>query len=517
MADSRKFHKHSEYRFNEAEWRRMLDMLTGDHQCMTDPKYLWLHPMEDPKRSCDAADKELANRDRASRAERTQYINYLSMVRDRFKALVLKGGFNLSDEVINLLGDSEKNVDGNDNSLYQFSEDVVEDILSYGTAYVYTDTRTIYSQDEKKSLDRPYWTRIHPLDLMDWQVGDDGKYEAFRFEYRLLKPRASLEEEPVLAHQTTVGSIIDGKYVVHTYGSVDKNANLINYSPECKSDKTHVDWKLVNTPDLSDNITMLPLAVSRISEPALKQVVPIALKIYNKQSELDNILHDQCYDKLFVFAELPSDTSGEGEPLSEDAKTVKISTNSLIVIPPGEGAHTEKLTPTHPLALMESLNNNLQDLFLIAFKMAKVTRADSDIAEAADTKREAKEDLFTEVESWRKKLLDVLNAAVKHYAMFKGEKDFEGEISYNEELTEEDFADLSKNLIMHKDRFSQFPEWEKSLNKKLAKSHRLPNQKDILAEIESTTLPTLEEQQEAAAEQSRGKIEGLVKKDGAKS
>jgi hypothetical protein len=438
------------------------------------------------------------------------------MVRDRFKALVLKGGFNLSKEVEDLLGDFEKNVDGNDNSLYQFFENVVEDILSYGTAYVYTDTRTIYSQDNKAELDRPFWIRIHPLDLLDWQIGNNGKFEAFRFEYRLLKPRTSLEEEPVLTHQTTVGSFMEGKYTVKTYASVDINANLVNYSTQCADKKEHVDWMLVNEPELSSNITELPLAVSRISEPALKQVLPISLKIYNKQSELDNILHDQCYDKLFIFAEMQNNVT-DGEPLGEDAKTVKISTNSIIVIPPGEGAHTEKLTPTHPLALMESLNNNLQDLFLIAFKMARVTRADSDIAEAADTKREAKEDLFTEVESWRKKLLDVVNSAVKHYAMFKGVSDFEGEVGYNEELTEEDFADLNKTLVMHKDRFAQFPEWEKALNKKFAKGHRLPNETEILQEIESTKLPTLEEQQEAAMEQSRGKIEGLVKKDGAKS
>lgn len=514
--ESFQFYKHSDYIFHEDDWKKTMDLLIGNQECVQQ-KYLWVHPMEDPSRACDERDARLAMLDRKSRQERSQYVNYLSMVRDRFKALVLKGGFNPSEEVTSLLGEHSSNVDGNSNSLYQFAEKVIEDILAYGTSYILTDVKTLNNPGRSTETEvRPYWNRIDPLDMLDWEIGENGDFEAFRFEYRLLEKRERLSDEPFLAHYSVVGRKTDQGYESTTYVAAEKDSlQVINYHPECSDFKGDINLVWTEIEDgrqVISQLSELPLAVARIDEAALKQVLPISIKIYNRQSELDNILHNQCYDRIFVMSDLGTEGTLDDEaPLSDEAKTIKISTNTLVVLP--EGSQVEKLSPTNPEALMLALAKDIQDLFLVAFKMARVLRADSNIAEAADTKREGKEDLFTEVESWRNKLLDIMNTALRHWAMAKGIEDFEGKLEFTRQLDERDFSDTLNFVRTMQDRIARYPTLDKALDKRLAGFFKLPEEDKIYKEIESTDIAQKDEER-LASQQSRERLQSLVNTDG---
>lgn len=510
-----KFHHHVEYTQKVDEWIKITDLVQGEHKCLTDQKYLWLHSMEDPSRQCDKRDKDGAIKDRAIRETRTRYVNYARMVKERFVSLVMRGGLNPSDEVIAMFDDEINNVDGQDNDLDEFATQVVDDMVSYGVAYVITDSQTIEARnilEEKEAGARPYWIRISPLQFKDWQIGADGEYTDFRYEYMLLEQRASLEDEPLLISYSTIASMREDGYTLRTFAQRDKETQLhVNHHPDCATEivEENAFWGEENTVTITE-LDHLPLATNRLQESVLAPVVDIALKIYNKQSDLDNILHNQCYDRVFVFADLAAAITEDGEFISDSAKEVKFATNSMVLGP--EGGTVVKLEPTDPKALIESIRDDIEDLFRVAFNKARTRRVDSRAPESDRTQREIKEDLLTRIERVREKLLGILNKAVRDYAMFKDTtkgKDFQGIIEFAQSVTETDVEQLSAFVRAHADRMDIYEQTSKAIDKKLISHLNLPKETELFDEIDNTKRPDPNELVNQVGA-SKAALEGLV-------
>ncbi len=494
-----KFYSHADYITHKDLWETIEDLLKGEHACLTSPKYLWVHPIEDAARQCDAVDRKNAELDRALREQRTQYVNYIKMVSQRFVSLIMKGGLAVDEKTASMLGDLQENMDGQGNSLEEMAKKLSEHLVQFGTFYLLTDTQTVFARNLQEQQDmevRPYWILLHPLSVKDWQIGADGSYEAIRYEYMLMKPRPSLDSEPFLAYYTTVAAKMstDSVYTIKTYVHTDDKYVPINYHPECATSLTGINttWTLVDTAEVPE-LDGVPLACPRLEEGCLEPVVPIALKIFNKQSELDNILHNQGYERVFIFSDTLGPAMGaDGKPIDDSAKEVKISTNSLVVIPDPNGK-VEKLDPTDPQGLTGSLQQDIMDMFRIAFNISRIVKESSEVAEGADTKREVKEELMTRIEGIRNKVIQGVNKGLNDFALYQNST-YDGEVSFAQELTELDLNDLLNFARSLADRLSQYPTVRKELDKKMVGMLHLPKEDELFKEIETTEIkePTVE-------------------------
>jgi hypothetical protein len=358
--------------------------------------------------------------------------------------------------------------------------------------YVFTDTHTIYARnisEEQQANARPYWIKIDPLALPDWQIASDGSYQAFRYEYMLLKERTSLEEEPTLLLYTTLGQINQTSklYELTTYVSTDEKGVNINYHPDVARRQLHHSWRKLETTPV-EGMDVLPLATNRISRSPIARCVPVVLKLFNKESDLDNILYDQGYDRVFVFSDLAMAQGADGEVLSDEAKQVKISTNSMVILP--EGGAVEKLEPTDPKALIESIRDDFLNLMRIAFNIARQTPTDSRVAEGAETRREAKEDLLTRIETLREAVVSVFKNAIKHYAKFKKRQEVDPEISFAQSLTEADLSELTNFVNTFANRIDRYPTVTKEVDKKLISHLNLPAEDALFEEVDGTKIPS---------------------------
>lgn len=530
MPDTVDFYEHIEYSRNKREWQLMDDLMQGVHACLTAKNYLWPHYFEQEERQSDKRDKDIAVEDRRLRERRTQYVNYIKMVRERLVSLIMKGGINLSS-IEELYEGAENDVDGQGHSLERYFSILTEDCVSFGVVYSFTNAKTQDVRslaEERESGARPFYQRLHPLVVKDWQNAPDGSYEMFRFEYQAMQPRKSLTEMPIVWRFTDVvsfepapippeleqkfqsGSILDSElpppvYTIRTYISTDEDGNYVNYHPECASDKakSHDGWEFaseVSTP----LIETMPLATSGLQEAWLRDVSPLALKIFNKQSDLDNIIYNQGYDKTFVFSDIDTAVDHTGKEIDEKTKTIKISHNSVTLLP--QDSKVDKLLPTFPEALFKAVEDDIADLFRIAFNMPRVINTGSRVGESAESRREMKEDLTTRLEEKRREMLVIFQQAISDWAMFKGVElaPEDVEIDFLAPLDERDIQELAMFVRQIGDRLRRYPAWEKSIDRKIAQRMNLPEEVDILKEIDSTDI---EERREELSEQATNTLQ----------
>jgi len=531
-------YEHHEYLNMHEEWCTLEDMLEGEHKTLTQSKYLWLHASEDPER-CDERDKKAAIKNRLTRQQRTRYINYIKMIRNRLVSLITKGGFDIPDEIAQIFEDVKDDVDGENHGLDCFFRMLIEDNVTFGAAYCETNTRTLdirSRQDEIENNSRPYFQRIFPKDFKDWQLKPDGKYGSYRKEYKLVIPRANLAEEPQLYHFSDVITveeiILDDlptpeearesvatkiAVTVKTFISVDEDGKRINHHPVAVKRhykkqgryQTHNHWVLFSE-RIIDQMEDLPLATTRIQESWLRDSIGPALKIFNKQSDLDNILHSQCYDRVFVMTNLDGAIHSDGSPVSDESKKRKLSHDTAVVLDPESSV--VKLDPTNPEALIKSIEHDFVDLLRIAFNQPRQVNNDSRQVEGQDTRKEQKEDLYTRVQEKRVELLDMINTAVQHFATFRDRStELEAKISFLEDVSEEDIKDFIANIRMVQDRVSRYPKLDKAIDMKLVQKLELGDEEEIMEEIEATDVEQrrkelIDEQQTSLLQSNNGGV-----------
>jgi hypothetical protein len=498
-----RLYEHYDYITHKRLWTDLAVLVNGNKDSLSTDEYLWYHPFEQEERQATDTDKKIAKEDRQLRVKRTQYVNFMKMARNRLVSLLMKGGLNTS-EVEKIFEPNINDVDGGQHSLEEFLIQVVEHVITFGVAYVLTNTRTQNVASLKEQLDkniRPFLILIHPLDFKDWQNGANGEYNIYRYEYLTTELRPDLNSCPVLAKYCEVTKLVTDKetkkVVTSIYVSINKTSEIINYHPQAteQKDKMHYNWQFKQDIEHDAKLQELPLSTNKIQESWLSDAAPIALKIYNKQSEKDNVLYNNGYDKIFVFGDLESAVDEAGNEISEENKTKKISHNSLCILP--EAARVDKLVPTDLTSFKDAIEEDVMNFFQVVFNQLRVLPTDSRQAESAENIEEQKEALLTRISNKRKELENLFNSIVKHWAFFKNTQQKIKEtqkITFKQPLTLSDIDDLAVFVRMIENRVRRYPTWDKAIDKLfLANLEAIPNKQEILDEIEATDLEQLQQ------------------------
>jgi len=489
-------------KYNELleDWKKYRDILEGKKSTMTQPKYLYLHEMENLAEGCDSRLQEIATRIRNNREERTEYINYIKMIVNRLVSLILKGGFD-TDEVDEIMGEALNNIDGFNSTIDEYSRKLVEDILVYGICYNLTDksdTKPNSIKEEKEMGLLPYFTRIAPLDHKDWeyQYKEENSmrgYELIASRYEFYNEEArggDLTQQPKEVLYCRLNYLKDDKYNIQFYKSniTKETVRSLNVNTNLRKD-TNLSEHWVLDKEISNlELPFIPIASSRQSESYIKDLIPIALKIYNKQSSYDNILYYQAYDRIFIMTDLKA-------PTGKDKDTeVYLGASSITKL--AQDDKVIKLDPTNPIALSESISNDIQDFFRIAFLQKRTVNQNSRTGESADTLKEQKEDLFTYIKMIRQEFLDVLNTSVQHFAQFQNSIDFEGKLAWKEDIDEDDIDKFINYVTRLSDVIARYPTLTKAVHKKLVQSQSFAEESEILDEIENTSDDLLNEEKE---------------------
>lgn len=491
-----KLYKHFEYLKSEKSWKVIRDLVEGDHGTLVS-NYLWYHTSEKTSEFTDERDINNAKNDRNLRETRTQYENHLQHIQERFVDLLMKGGLDFTSLSDQLTEEELNNIDGNQHSIDLFAQHLCENLITEGVAYVLTDTQANQAvRSRKDEIDlkaRPYLIRLDPMGLVDWDEAKDGSYKTARYEYFEQIPRESLLDEPKIGVFTNIFELRKNGngnpyYYIRKLQAHDKDGKpLINVDLYVDTD---INWIEVDKMQV-DELPFIPLSTNKIQKSWLKRIVPYALKIFNKESELDNILHNQCYDKLFIFADLSREQNEDGSEMSESKKTRIINVNTITVINDPDGSIV-KIEPTNPEALERSIVSDTINMFRNAFNLMRAGKIDSGVAESAESRQEAKEELLTKLENKRQELLDILNDAFKNYLIFKNKKltkdQIKVDLKFKKPLKEADLTTLTELVAVSLSRLSKYPLMVKEIDKKVVDLLLLPNSDQIKDEIDKAVF-----------------------------
>lgn len=167
----------------------------------------------------------------------------------------------------------------------------------------------------------------------------------------------------------------------------------------------------------------------------------------------------------------------------------------------------KKLEPTYPEALFKSLEKDLASLFQISFNMLRVSPVDSKMGEAADARKELKEDLLTRIKEKREQYISFVRKSISIFAKFiDANTDYESKTSFKRDIEESDLDEFIMSIKQIANRIERYPLWEKAVDMKLAQQHEFPNKEEILKEIEGTDLQAVKEAEAKQIASTFGKI-----------
>ena len=449
-------HEHPLYPGLAKKWQVYHDLYDGDHGVLRGMAYLWPHELE-------TGATEDARRIRKIREDRSQYFNLIEPVVSRFVSLFFRDEPTYDQSVIDLFGDAFDDVDGEGQSLTTFvKEEVMTALLLYGRPIILTDSYNYELQNlaqQKELKARPYWEVLDPLCVKDWQRKQSGGYEFLRFEYDLVAPRKSALDKPEMGRYSKIYQLDGAAVQVTTYKQDRKSDSSLNSG---RWDKT-AEQSLPGWDEL-------PI-VGIEEESWVKDVAPLALKVFNLDSVLDNIHLFQAHQRVFLIGNL------------SDEQKRAVAEFTVGFLPEGSVVHT--IEPAVTTSLETRRERAVMDLFKVAFDQSRSVAADSAQVESADTQREGKEQILALVKAQTESLENLMNQAIRHWARFEGKADFKGEIHINAIETIEDLNQQISLANAFRDDIANYPTWKKATLKKFAAAQNLPEIEEILKEIET--------------------------------
>lgn len=481
MANEIEFFEHPEYSEHKSDWTLYEILYEGDQDCLKSSQYLWPHELEatdiaTPTGAPDRPTLDLkpGTRIRLIREQRSTYTNEIEPVISRWQSVFFKKDPDTS-EVEELFGENVNDVTGEGESLNTFiKQSVLANRLIYGRPIIFTDAgmeQAVSLQDQRVKGLRPFFRIINPLEMKDWQMilagTRKGQFEAARFEYEVIEPRTSMRQQPrttiyskeLLFQQTDdkTGTYFYNKYRLDTDAQTKKES-----------------WVLVSSTPLSD-FPNLPLRSIENEKSWIKDVAPLALKLFNLESGLDNIHLYQSYQRLFI--------SGS---LSEEQK--KAMAEYIIGFLP-DNAVVTSIEPVSTQSLENRIEAVKSAIRKVAFNQWRQVDSSSKAVEGADTQREVKEAITSLVLSELETLETLVNNAIKDYAFFAtGKADYTGKVKFSKEIDVDAIVEEITNYNMIKDDLSKLPTWRKAILKKIARCQNLPEADEIIAEIDSANF-----------------------------
>ena len=452
------------------EFYQMADAVYGGEQkTLKDAKYLWMHELE------TKADGQLI---RQKREERSTYTNFIEPVISLWISHFFQKEPTLDDASKTLLGDLEKNIDGEGNSLNSFiQKKLLSNALVYGTPIVRVNSRGQKPKDLKEQRDsnkyRPYMEVIDPKMFVDWEVEREdperlNKINWCRLQYCELMPRTKATD-PVKKVDVSL------EYRLNITEAGNRTLSVIKYvkkEPKKNDKEKEPVWEIdtKNSYDLSE-WSEIPIIADLKGISWIKDLAPHVLKYFNLESVLDNICLYQAHQKTFLIGEL------EGKDL------VAVSEYTMNTLPEGTVVHT--IEPVSTVSIENRLDKVLNNIFRIALNQTRMMSADAKSVQGADTLKAEKENLYNLVKAEAEGIENIVNQAINMIAQFKeGKEDFKAEFKFNLDTTGDNIDSLIKIVGLFRDEIAKLPTARKQLITSAMSSLNVDQSPELLKEID---------------------------------
>jgi hypothetical protein len=455
-----KFYEHPEYQGNEEHWETYRDLFEGDHNRLISQKYLWAHELEYSQQQTGNSDvrtgttESVGSKIRRIRAQRSRYFNVFEPIISTWVSMALSKPIQVDEETAQMLGDDIEDIDGKGTSLANFIMGPLA--VSYfrdGKAVVLVDAPQNGAQnllEELASGFRPYMEVLDVLDLKDWQMASQpgrlGKMDWIRYEYELIEPRSSAQEEPeekeycrFLLRDPQTGEVSVEVYV---------------------EDENTQEWSIASSAVPLQGFTELPIAIAQNNVSWVKDVAELQLVLFNLMSAHYNLLNTQAFQRVFVSGDL------------QDRHIMSISEYAVSVLP--ADAQPYVIQPTDTSSLLKAIDTTIDQLYRVAFNRTRGVPLDSREAPGASTLREMSTELIALLIQSVGEIESVVNQSLKNYAIFKlgSERgaNFQGRVTLSRDITAEDIGLQIQMFLAYRDEIRNIPEWRKAHLKKVAVS-----------------------------------------------
>lgn len=504
-----KFYEHPYYEEKKLLWETVRDLYQGNPKVLKNVKYLWPHELEYSSPTIEVPQARAANiadadRIRGIREMRTVYSNELEPVVSRYMSIFFREEPEVDKATEDLFGDDIHDVTGNGRSLMTFiKEDVFSARVLYGRPMILTDAPPdeLKNQAQQKLM-RPVFELLHPLSVKDWEMErmnalHKGEFKWLAHDYELIAPRSGATDSP-----NCIGYVREMKFVPNPSG--DLGTYIINIYKEDFDDRTKkASWVLDQTYTLP-GYPNLPVRSIEDEESWLKDAAPLALKLYNLESGLDNVHYYQGYQRIFVAGNMTQENK------------IAMGEYTISFIPEGSVVHT--VTPGDTSAIENNIRETRMAIRLAAFNQTRMTAVNSAQVESDATQREQKETISTFIKSEIETFESLVNKAVKDYAFFKtGKTDFQGKITFCRDVDVDNVLEEIQSYQMLRDDINKFPTWKKEVLLKFLDSMDLPNKEAIEKEIEATNLEEVQPGQNDLVTRVFGNLNGQSRRPQAAS
>lgn len=454
MADVQ-FHEHPEYVAKKWEWKKYQDLYEGNHDVIVaNESYFWRHPIENHPEQGKVV--------RAIRAQLSRYLNLTEPAVSVWSGIFFKEDPKI-DEVKDLFGDAINDVDGDGTDLLTFiKEEIFVPFVRDGRPIILTDAFEFNGKskaDEKQSGHRAFFEVLNVLSVKDWEVETTdparrGKLNFIRYEYQSIEPRVNATEKPVIStYSKELLRAPSGVCTATTYKGT-------------KQQGTQGDvWTQVGEPAIFAGFTELPVQAFMKGESWIKGACEQQLALFNHNSFYSNLLHTQGYQRVVVFTD------------DRENAAIALSMFTAALLPVGGSVHT--IEPANTAPYENAIDRTIDSFFKVVFNQTKSLSAASKEAPGAETLKEMKEDLVSLVKSSITELENLVNKMVRDYAMFIGQKDFTGKVTFSKDITTEDVTKMIEIYLAHQDDIKQILPWHQAyLNKVVDLQNFTPDEEE---------------------------------------
>jgi hypothetical protein len=442
-----KFYDHPEFEENEEALETYRVLYDGDREELISQKYLWPHELEFSNQAASTdpssgTSETVGQKIRRIRAMRSRYFNLFEPVISTWISMALSKPIRLDEETSRMLGQDVHNIDGKGTSLQNFlMNDIAVSFFRDGKACILVDApeNTARSRvEEALSGFRPYMEMIDPLELKDWEIGEDRKYNGIRYEYEVIAPRASFTEEPEEVEYCKILERKNGGVFVSIY----------------RENEETEEWEAVSVDIPLEGFSEIPVAITVNNVSWVKDVSELQLVIYNLMSAYYNQLNTQAFQRVFVSGDL------------QDKHLISISEYAVSVLPQESKPYV--IEPASTEALLGAINASVDQLYRVAFNRTRGVSMGSNEAPGAATLREMSTELIALLIHAVGELEGALNDALTHYARFKGIEDFQGRVTLSRDITADDVNQQIQLFLAYRDEIRNIDSWRKAHLKKVA-------------------------------------------------
>jgi hypothetical protein len=465
MTDYINFDTHPRYKERLESWETARDLYRGEHKTLVQVKYLWPHRIEtlDGNEQIVKQSSEI----RRSREQRTRFKNNTEMSVSMLQSLFFKSDPESDEQVKELFGGDYVGIDEEGNKITMptfIKSHVFTDLALYGKPIILADAppgefRSAADVQVAKHL--PRLRSLCPLAVKDWDIetlNPDrlGQYNALRHEYYYIAPRERLTSKVSVSLRSDELCLVNGKYVINVYEMlVDKDGK-----PDC-TDSGEPKWQQIFS--VPTKLERVPVSVMS-EDPWLEDANQEVLRGFNLRSNMDNIQYNQGYRNVFVIGLDPKDQD----------QIKAFSENAVNLIP--EGGSVTALEPVNVEGYEKSVSQSARDVLALAMNQLHVLPFDSKEAPGEGAQEQQWEPVRDFILSTITRIEAMVNESVQNAALFAGKENFTGKVTFNKQLTKEDWTKWLETYNSMHDLLKRVDGFEEAAAKKAITALNFPDE-----------------------------------------